>query len=114
MKPRMVWLRLVLLSVLTLSLGYVQAQTPGYIPLWLLDGSLGDSLIVQNNGNMGVGTPTPADPLEVVTRSGGNRKVGLNTTIPGIFPGGVISFSRPGDGAKAFLIGGSEDPVDDF
>lgn len=62
-------------------------------------------------GNVGIGTPSPVDQLEVVT---GNRVVGINTAISGISPGGVISFSRPLDAARVALVGVSATSSNDF
>lgn len=63
-----------------------------------------------SSGNAGVGTTTPADQLEVVN---GNRKVGFNTPVSGAVPGGILSLSRPDDGTKIMLLGGSASPTDD-
>src|SRR5260221_8480074 len=61
-------------------------------------------------GNVGIGTMTPADQLEVVN---GTRKVGLNTAISGITNGGVLSLSRADDGMKVMYLGTSAGPTDD-
>lgn len=63
-----------------------------------------------SSGNAGVGTTTPADQLEVVS---GNRKVGFNTPVSGVTPGGILSLSRPDDGTKIMFLGGAAAPNDD-
>jgi len=39
--------------------------TAGYLPLWTAGTTLGDSLIYQTGGNLGIGTITPAQTLDV-------------------------------------------------
>jgi hypothetical protein len=72
----------------------------------------GSVIMADQGGNVGIGTSTPADKLEVVSSS---QKIGFNTVIPTVSPGGVMSFSRVGDGAKVMYIGTSAgstyDPV---
>src|SRR5215471_8240751 len=105
--------RIVVLGVFIGGLTYAQTQTPGYIPRWLDDLSLSNSLIFQNGNRVGIGTETPADALEVISPPNSNRKVGVNTVIAGVSTGGTISFSRPDDGSRSFVIGASAAPADD-
>lgn len=63
--------------------------------------------IYPSTGNVGIGTSSPADQLEVVN---GNRKVGLNTVISGVTNGGVLSLSRSEDGMRTMFFGSSPGP----
>jgi len=60
---------------------------------------------VQSTDNkVGIGTTAPVEQLEVVS---GNRKVGLNYSIPGAAAqtGGILALSRISDGGKRMLLG---------
>ena len=72
--------------------------------------TVNEALRIDKDGKIGIGTPTPADQLEVVSS---NRKVGFNTKISGINNGGVLSLSRFDDGMKTMYLGSSEGPTDD-
>lgn len=56
----------VLLLMMSQSVVYLKAQTPGKIPKWLEDGSFGDSVISESNGNIGIGTTSPAARLQAI------------------------------------------------
>jgi hypothetical protein len=66
-----------------------------------------------NSGTVSIGTGvTATDKLEVGAGSGlVGRRVFFHTTIPGVTPGGLISFSRAGDGIKALYLGTSAAPA---
>jgi hypothetical protein len=62
-----------------------------------------NQFVLFRNGNVGIGTATPADQFEIVS---GIRKVGLNTMIPSVTTGGILSLSRT-DGVKTVYLGAS-------
>ena len=62
------------------------------------------------NGNVGIGTTSPGDPLDIFS---GNRRVAINPTS-GPNDGGEISFSAPDSGSDLYHIGGAAAPNDDF
>jgi hypothetical protein len=71
----------------------------------------GNLNIFSSGGKIGIGTAAPVDQFEVID---GNRKVGLNSAIPGVAaPGGILSLSRPDDGSRIMFMGGSAAPSDD-
>src|SRR5258707_619348 len=63
---------LVLLAVLVLGAGYVQAQTPGQIPVFIdAAGNLADSVVTQDaGGRIGIGTTNPAFGSLQISQSG--------------------------------------------
>ncbi|MEJ0055096.1 MAG: hypothetical protein WDN75_05235 [Bacteroidota bacterium] len=63
-----------------------------------------------SSGNVGIGTSSPTDQLEVVN---GYRRVTFNSVISGVSAGGILSLSRPDDGARVLNIGGAAAPGDD-
>ena len=77
MKPTKQWLCIGLVS--SLAVATAQAQQPpqasqpvvrgtgtaNTIPLWLDPSTLGNSILVQSAGKIGVGTPTPTATLDV-------------------------------------------------
>jgi hypothetical protein len=75
-----------------------------------LNGGTNHFTVNTTSGFVGIGTPAPADQLEIV---GGNRKVGFNTIISGVNNGGVLSLSRLDDGMKTMYLGSSAGPTDD-
>ena len=106
-------------AMLMLKSGYAQAQTPGQIPMFdqPLTGSCNsaggndclDSVITQDpSGNIGIGTTSPANKLDVV--SGGHISVGGSRvlsctrscgTIGSIPPGGISAYSSGAVAAPA-------------
>jgi hypothetical protein len=85
--------------------------TNGYFSITGLPGTPNYFTVNSTSGNIGIGTNSPADQLEVVSA---NRKVGFNTSISGIVSGGILSLSRS-NGSKVFFLGTStatdSDPV---
>src|SRR5689334_11001553 len=77
-------------AMLLLSVGHVQAQTPGQIPVFGQPGTGGcnnaggndciDSVITQAGGNIGIGTTAPVAKLDVV---GGNVNLENSTATSG-------------------------------
>jgi hypothetical protein len=66
-----------------------------FIPVWTSSSALGDSVMYQNGGNIGIGTKNPAAALHVVTTSAsGFAVLGQNTsTSQTTFPVGVVGFA---------------------
>lgn len=54
--------------------------TPGFLPLWTSPTSLGDSVLFQNSGQLGLGTSTPQGALDVLG------------TAPGVLPTRITDF----------------------
>ena len=89
----------ILSGMLPPSTEHIQAQTPGYIPIWLADLLLGDSVISQSdNGNIGIGTAAPIASIEArrVTESYGTTAImgasftnTMSVPVPSLIRGGV-------------------------
>src|SRR5438105_3939837 len=57
--------------------------SPNFVPIWTTNTKLGNSVVFQSGGNVGINTTTPGSPLEV----GGDVKVsGANHAL--VFPDG--------------------------
>ena len=69
--------------------------TKNFVPLWTGTTALGNSVIFQNNGNIGIGTKTPSAALHTVANSAsGYAILGQNTsTSVTTFPVGVVGFA---------------------
>lgn len=97
----------------TLALGAnstaAEIQSQGGVPLYVNHGGNDVIMVDSGNGNVGIGTSTPGDQLDIF---GGNRKVAINPAMSGA--GGILSLSRPDDGNMSFAIGGGAAPNDDF
>jgi len=69
--------------------------TPNTVPLWTATKTLGDSAMVQNNGNIGIGTTKAGSKLTVVTSSNSGQAIlAKNTsTSQNTFPLGIVGLS---------------------
>jgi len=67
----------------------VASGTAGFIPVFTNSTDLGNSSIVQNNGNVGIGTGNPLAPLHVASPST-NALLITNSSAPSAVSGGVI------------------------
>jgi hypothetical protein len=77
-----------------------------YVPLWTSGTTLGNSLIFQTGGNLGVGTKTPKAQLDLV----GNGKTGIQATVPGT-NGAIIGVATATKGGATGVAGQSSDPA---
>jgi hypothetical protein len=57
--------------------------TTNYIPLWLTGRTLGNSLLFQHGGNVGVGTTSPVSRFEVMSPTPGVALEGFNNAASG-------------------------------
>jgi hypothetical protein len=69
--------------------------TKNYVPLWTSSTAIGDSVLYQNGGNVGIGTKSPQAMLHVLTSSSsGFAILGQNTsTSKTTFPVGVVGLT---------------------
>ncbi|MBZ5570828.1 MAG: hypothetical protein LAO09_02985 [Acidobacteriia bacterium] len=69
--------------------------TPNTIPVWTGSKTLGDSLIIQNNGNVGIGTSKASSKLTVMTSSASGQAIlARNTsTSQNTFPLAIVGLS---------------------
>ncbi len=91
------------------------------IPLWATPTVLGDSIIVENSGKIGIGAPTPAAPLHILADSGGDairieENVGGEVWEMGVDATGDLTFKDAGVVRVVFEDGGNvgigvEDPI---
>ncbi|MCP4246696.1 MAG: hypothetical protein GY778_06575 [bacterium] len=81
------------------ALGGLQGSgTTGHVAKFTGPDAIGDSVIYESDGKIGIGTTSPATPLQV---AGGALFDGLRSSASGTFPIGVI-----GEGLGANAIGG--------
>lgn len=69
--------------------------TPGALPLWTATKTLGDSAVVQNNSNIGIGTTKPGSKLTVVnsSNSGQTLLVKNTSTSQSTYPLAIVGLS---------------------
>jgi hypothetical protein len=100
--------------------------TPGTVTLWTAPDTVGDSILVQSNGNIGLGTTAPGSKLTVVGRieadasgpgasllgqsDSGSAVRGASASGPGVFGSsqtsiGVIGTSDSFVGVRGFSLG---------
>jgi hypothetical protein len=97
-----------LLTLLFCGAATAQTQTPGQLPKWTNStGTLGDSVIAEQNGNIGIGTSAPKNKLHVVgaIELGNATPTGINPVISN--PSLKVSQAQfqlyPGSGANASM-----------
>ncbi len=69
--------------------------TPNTIPLWTASKTLGDSAVLQSNGNIGIGTTKPGSKLTVVTSSASGQAILARNTSnsQNTFPLAIVGLS---------------------
>jgi trimeric autotransporter adhesin len=85
--------------------GVTGKGTKDFVPLWTSGTTLGNSLIFQTGGNLGVGTKTPKAKLDLV----GNGKTGIQATVPGT-NGAIVGVATATKGGATGVAGQSSDP----
>jgi hypothetical protein len=80
--------------------------TTDFIPLWTGSSTLGNSLIYQTGGNIGVGTKTPKALLDVASASA----LGIQSTVPGT-QAAVAGIATATTGGTTGVYGQSSDPT---
>src|SRR5205823_4670707 len=127
MKSNVGWLTVnVWLFLLPLAAQVGGSGTTSHLPLWTGTNNLGNSIVIQSGGNIGVGNSTPAAILDVSGKprtsgtNGGNAPTafritgGLGSTggvggpiqiVSGT--GGPIPFALGGSGALFLITGGT-------
>jgi trimeric autotransporter adhesin len=76
-----------------------------FVPLWTSGSTLGNSLIFQTGGNLGVGTKTPKANLDLV----GTGKIGIRATVPGT-QAAISGVATATSGGTTGVAGISADP----
>ena len=90
---------------ITVSGGVTGSGTTGVIPIWTAGTVLGDSIITELSGNIGIGTSIPAVLLEISDDSTvtaptfGLERVDASVTSPN--PIGTVAFRGGEDGTSA-------------
>jgi trimeric autotransporter adhesin len=79
--------------------------TKNYVPLWTGTATLGNSVIYETGGNVGVGTKTPKAPFDVV----GSGTTGIEATAPGT-NAAILGTATATTGGTTGVAGISSDP----
>jgi hypothetical protein len=85
--------------------GVTGKGTKDFVPLWTSGTALGNSVIFQTGGNLGVGTKTPKANLDLV----GKGKFGIRATAPGT-QAAIWGVATATSGAATGVAGTSPDP----
>jgi trimeric autotransporter adhesin len=85
--------------------GVTGKGTKDFVPLWTSGTALGNSLIFQTGGNLGVGTKTPKANLDLV----GTGKIGIRATVPGT-QAAISGVATATSGGTTGVAGISADP----
>lgn len=106
-----------LINVVFLLVAVMSAQVGGggtanHLPLWTSTTNLGNSVVVQSNGNIGIGNSSPAAILEVTGKAGTGNTNGGNAPTAVRMVGGVggnnaTGFGTKGSGGPVQLSGGN-------
>src|SRR3954453_22162751 len=78
-----------LLLVLPMAAQVGGAGSTNHIPLWTSTTNLGNSILVQSGGNVGVGNPSPVAILDVTGKTGTNGVNGGNAPTSVRIVGGM-------------------------
>ena len=82
----------------TLPIPVTGSGTPGFLPLWIVDNRLGNSVLFQSGGNLGVGTTTPGATLDIFGAGNGIRGTSSGAT-------GVAGFASAATGVVSGVTG---------
>jgi hypothetical protein len=102
----------VLAAAIVLGAVQVPAQvtgsgTKGTVPVWVGKTKLGNSVIVQSGGNVGIGFKKPADKLDVVSGSKTGAAISGNAYATSGTASGVIGLSSSATGFGLFGVNGA-------
>jgi hypothetical protein len=117
MKSRVVWLAInVSLFLLPVAAQVGGSGTANHVPLWTGTANLGNSILVQSGGNVGLGIGSPAAILDVKGKAGANNTNGGNaptaTRIVGGFGASNLSgFGTQGTGGPIQFVSGNGAPL---
>lgn len=90
--------------------------TTNHVPLWTNSTNLGDSILLQSGGNIGVGIANPSAILDVNGNPGTNNTNGGNAptalrAVGGVGAGALSGFGAQGVGGPIQLTGGNGAPL---
>src|SRR5713101_7223 len=92
------------------------AGTMNHVPLWTSTSNLGNSILIQSGGNIGVGNSTPVAILDVTGKTGTNNTNGGNAPTAvriagGLGAGNLSGFGTQGAGGPIQITSGVAAPL---
>jgi hypothetical protein len=105
-----------LLSPLVVAAQVGGSGTANHVPLWTSASNLGNSIVIQSSGNIGIGKSTPAAILDVKGKSGTNNTNGGNAPTASQILGGsgasnLSGFGTQGSGGPIQFVAGAGAPL---
>ena len=102
----------ILLLVLPMAAQVGGAGTTNHVPLWTSTSNLGNSILIQSGGNIGVGNSSPVVILDVSGKTGTNTTNGGNAPTAvriagGLGAGNLSGFGTQGAGGPIQVTAGT-------
>src|SRR5438445_10493931 len=105
-----------LLLLLPLAAQVGGAGTTNHVPLWTSTSNLGNTILIQSGGNIGVGNSSPVAILDVSGKTGTNNTNGGNAPTAvriagGLGAGNLSGFGTQGTGGSIQVASGTGAPL---
>src|SRR3954451_5396100 len=94
------WVVTMLMLLLRMAAQVGGAGTTNHVPLWTSTTNLGNSILTQSGGNIGVGNSSPVAILDVSGKAGTNNTNGGNAPTAVRITGGLGASSATGFGTQ--------------